>query len=533
MEYLYKCRVFFVICILFLIGCQATNQEKEEIVQNESEKNINDVGSRAVMEEEQDYEVESLVPETASDNMFHWVILQNGRFIVNEDGVQKINDRLYDLNLDANLSFHIVKMEESVTPQILEKVYDQLEGKMDFVSIGPALCGFSMNDWNECFVELTDKLHEGKLKEFYETVPAKVWESNQMADGIYSFSNSSRVMVFGYLFDEEVWKEWGKENLLKLTEAKGIENEEVWEDLHQLTEAPVIEWSGLYVGHPVGTYENMDQRVTLSQITNMWEKPYYVNLTDDIRYSIEEEKFVWLPESEKYLQLKDKTEEFYHKGYLGEVDAVNYEVETMGNVKAGNTDEIRSMVYSSGIERELFWVPPGTGARISTEERSDYYMYSFVYHKANAGWEEVLNGVGTDEQISDIINKSDIMTISDVIYGEVDNFVVTEYENQYELIEETYANAEMDPIEGFIFNPVPIQEIWKQYNQRAAAAIYAAEYGKLYVSDKESGMFKVSFEAIDKVWDEYLKLKEEGLIDIVLDEVNRQYQEWLSEREIS
>ena len=77
-----------------------------------------------------------------------------------------------------------------------------------------------------------------------------------------------------------------------------------------------------------------------------------------------EEAFVWLPENEKYLEIKEKTEKFYHKGYLGEVDAVhvNYVEDqredvyyttmmSLGNVSATTVNGEKGFVFYEAFEK--------------------------------------------------------------------------------------------------------------------------------------------------------------------------------------
>ena len=62
-------------------------------------------------------------------------------------------------------------------------------------------------------------------------------------------------------------------------------------------------WSALSWGVPVYMTEIPYVRATLSQFANGFDEQYFVRLTDDIRFDIEKEEFVWLPENEKYITI--------------------------------------------------------------------------------------------------------------------------------------------------------------------------------------------------------------------------------------
>ena len=402
-----------------------------------------------------------------------------------------------------------------------------MEGQMDFVSISPALCGFSMDEWSENFIELSDSLQEESLIQFYQTVPEKVWKSNQIADGLYSFSNSSTIYVHGFGFGKDNCDLWGKENLLKLQEANGVENEEIWEEIYELRKEPICEWTGLWWGDPVNeSKEKAYMRNALSKMANGWEKQYYVYLTDDIRLNIEKNEFEWLIESETYQEVRQKTIDFYQKGYLGEAISTimpnQYPVERLGAVLASNTVRVQKMVPSMGEDKGDLWVPSWNTARISSYEGSNRYMYSCVYRKVQSGWKEILSAIGSDETISDILNQNGDITISAVVYQKLPGLYYPDIEDQYELVEMIYEEAEMDPLEGFIFNPAPIQKEWEAYNEIASRSRGI----NLWTEPNESGMYETNIEAIEMVWEMYQNMKEEAPIQQVVDEVNRQYQAW-------
>lgn len=386
------------------------------------------------------------------------------------------------------------------------------------MSIGPALCGFSMDEWSQCFLELTDELQNGEMRQFYETVPPVVWEANQIADGLYSFSDSSTVVVWGCIFDEEAQEKWGRENLLKLQQTKGVEKEEIWQELYELRNEPVCGWTRLQGGYPVGIDENPYQRRTLMSMTNSWEESYYVYLTDDIRFNIDKEEFEWLPDSEIYRCIKDKTRELYEKGYLG------IAMET-GNTYSGNTAVIQEMMDAKGNPAKNLWVPWQDHARIETYLGDNVYMYSFVYQKAQEGWQTVLNAAGSDRDAAGVLNQTNRLTISVLAYEELGGFLYPYIEDRYELLQNLYKEAWEDPLEGFIFNPLPIQEEWKQYNQTAYQFART-----LFCTSLNPGEIEVDFALMDAVWEQFEHMKDTAPIETVVQEANRQYQEWKKER---
>lgn len=94
-------------------------------------------------------------------------------------------------------------------------------------------------------------------------------------------------------------------------------------------------------------------------------------------------------------------------------------------------------------------------------------MYSFVYQDAHEGWQSVLDILGSDEQITETLHQStSTITLSRVIYDERMTGIVPNIDDQYEMIKQVYEEAQPNPIGGFIFNPIPIQEEWKEYNEK-------------------------------------------------------------------
>ena len=104
-----------------------------------------------------------------------------------------------------------------------------------------------------------------------------------------------------------------------------------------------------------------------------------------------------------------------------------------------------------------------------------------------------------------------------------------EDEDWYAIIEKSYEAADPDPLQGFIFNPVPIREQWEAYNQAAFLL------GSVQMIHKEMdpqtgrlGVYEADIDSMDQFWDQYQKSMKENGIDQILSEVNRQYQEWKS-----
>ena len=477
------------------------------------------------------YELETLLPENPSDEMYYWVFLQNGRKLANQKDVQKINDRLHELGVESSIGFHIITIEEYVTPEVLTQVYEDLDGKMDFVSIGSALCGFYMDEWQEHFIELSDELKSGELQSFYTTVPENVWEANKIAGGIYSFSNSTEIYVKGYVFEEEILEDYGEEALLKFYEANGIENEEAWRELYEIKNESIITWDLLGGEKYVCIAENPYARLTLSKMTDRFEKYYFSFFTDDIRYNLETGEFEWLIESDTYIGVKNKVKDLYDKGYLGAKYWYWDEKNHFGNLfltgGCSNTATIQDMKYTGKTQMTSLFVPAWKEARISRYETSGAYMYSFVYQDAHEGWQSVLDILGSDEQITETLHQStSTITLSRVIYDERMTGIVPNIDDQYEMIKQVYEEAKPNPIGEFVFNPVPIQEEWKEYNEK----MYG--FDTISLEDEPTGTSNQKeycyprFDRMDTIWETYQSRKEEAHIDLVLEEINRQYTEW-------
>ncbi len=536
-----KRKILFVVLTVGFILCscggeklQQENSLTSENVQVEVSSDISEeIESESIIQDDTvisedalTYELETLLPENPIGEMYYWVFLQNGRRMANQKDVQKINDRLHELGVESSIGFHIITIEDYITPEVLAQVYEDLDGQMDLVSIGSALVGFYMDEWQEHFIELSDELKNGELGTFYTTVPEIVWDANKIAGGIYSFSNSTEIYVKGYEFEEEIVEEYGEETLLKFHEANGIENEEAWKELYEIKNESIITWDLLGGEKHVCIAENPYARLTLSKMTDRFEKYYFSFFTDDIRYNLETEEFEWLIESDTYIEVKDKVKDLYEKGYLGAkylywVENKYARVFLTGG--CSNTATIQDMKISGGNEWNSLFVPAWKESKISRYEANQSYMYSFVYKEASEGWQSVLDIIGSDEQITDTLHQStSAITISRVIYEERLVGIIPDIDDHYEMIKQVYEEAKPNPIGDFIFNPVPIKEEWKEYNEK----MYGFDTISFEEEPQGNGYFYPDFETMNTVWETYQSRKEEAHIDLVLEEVNRQYTEW-------
>ena len=511
-----------------LTACQksVTGLKQEETIMNESdaaeiqEESISNENETSTVEENiSGYEIESFIPESEKEKQFDWVIIQYGRKTLNQKDVNAINKYLQQ-KLEASIAFHIVTLEGYVTPTFLQELYEKLDGNMDFVSFGRDLSAFDMEEWKENFIELSEYLKEGALDAFYKTVPEIAWEVNMIDNGIYSFSNSTQVFVQGYGFSTEIQEKYGREQLLKLQTANGTKNEEGWVGMYEVCNEPVCVWSSLSWGQRADASENPYMRKTLGQLTNGFEDNDFVELTDDIQFDIEKGEFVWLPENEKYVEIKETTKEFYDKGYL---KALKIGEQMQANLFVGDT-VLQHEVNIDEEESSDLWVPLFEKNYVRSYQCGNDFLYSFVYYQAEKGWEEVLDVIGSSEGISRRLNQySYDVTISALVYGELPGRYMPRIADRYELVQTVYSEMERNPIEGFIFNPLPIEKEWIEYNRLSSA--YAGIAFTRY-SAEDNKIVEPNFEAIDMVWNAYLEMKEEAHVDLVLEEVNRQYKEW-------
>ncbi|MCI8632250.1 MAG: hypothetical protein HFE64_02045 [Lachnospiraceae bacterium] len=460
------------------------------------------------------------------DKVYHWAILQNGRRQMDEDQMQRINERLQEMGIEGRIEFHYVTVEGLVTPEVVEQAYKDLGRKMDFVSISPSLVAFTKQEWKDTFLELSEELKNGGLQGFYERIPEAVWEANQMAGGLYSFSWSSMIRPHGFGFCEQTIERVGKENLLKLTEANGTKDEEIWKELYEANgEQAICLWTGMDWGHPEPTAEIPYGRQTLDKFTNGWRRHYFWMIMDDVGYNYETERFEWLGESETYQDLYHGVVEFYKKGYIRNIN-IDTVIEYDADIDAGQVFfGYDNQVEENNISRWILWVP--SWEKVQLDPRPVYgYVYSFVYKEAREGWQEVLNAIGMDEEITEIINKKDDMTLTRILYEQLDEGtpVPPQVDDMYTFLEEIYSKREKRAVTDFIFNPLPIQDILRECERRASA--YAST--DFYNEDAKGwSERKIVIEKVEDFWQNYQDLMKDSPIHEVVEEVNRQYQEWI------
>jgi hypothetical protein len=470
-----------------------------------------------------------LIGCSEKDKVYHWAILQNGRRQMDEGQMQRINERLQEMGIEGRVEFHYVTVEGLVTPEVVEQAYKDLGKKMDFVSISPSLVAFTKQEWQDTFLELSEDLKNGGLQGFYERIPEVVWEANQMAGGIYSFSWANEIRPHGFGFCEQTIERVGKENLLKLTQARGTEEKSIWKELYEKSgEQPFCQWTGIDWGRPSPTTERPYDRTTLDNITNGWRRHYFWMIMDDIGYNYETEKFEWLGESEMYERLYRDVIELYQKGYTRRINidlVIEYEVDIeVGQVFFGYDNQIEERHTENSSYR--LWVP--SWEEIQLDPRSAYgYVYSFVYKEAREGWQEVLNAIGMDEEITEIINKKDDMTLTRILYEQLDEgtSVPPKVDDMYAFLEEVYSKREKKEVTDFIFNPLPVQEILEECERRAdmyASTNFCRDEPNLTWSER-----KIVIEKVEDFWQNYQDLMKDSPIHEVVEEVNRQYQEWI------
>lgn len=540
------------LCLLLasglLVGCNNGVSKEESAgvstpgVEDSVTENVSEDASVVVEEKEEEaYQITSILPETVNEKQYHWVILQSGRSNVNQRNVDQINELLKENGLSSSIVFHIVETTEYITPDVLDQVSEQLGGKMDFVSISPSLTAFSKEDWLNTFVDLTEKMktENGELSQFYHTVPEAAWEANEIAGAIYSFSNATYVKCHGFGFYKAACDMFGEENLIKLQSANGIEDEGIWAELYELKQEPIGMWTGLNWGVGIGGQEKVYDRSTLSGITNGWDADEFTFLTDDIRYNKTTKEFEWLGNSETYLDLKDTVKQFAEKGYIRTSDAVSRNIGesdwkvgivlgSYSNEYVKNEENIDSYTY--------LWVPSGK-LQVVQYPTGLRYIHSCVYKNAQEGWEEILNVLGANEGISDIINQRYHMTISSLIYQDDWYGMLlkpSKLEDTYTFIEKLYAEAEPNPLQGFVFNPLPVVEEWDACNHTAYGfAFWEFVYYEYEQYEEEDGTTMTEIvrsgadlDAIDEFWSAYTQAMKEAGIEKVVEEVNRQYQEW-------
>ena len=125
-----------LLVVILLVGCGGNASEEESEAQSvqtdesreESELVVESEGSETIEDDEAAaYQITSIIPETVSENQYHWVILQSGRNNVNQRNVDQINELLKENGLSSSIVFHIVETTEYITPDVLEKVSEHLE----------------------------------------------------------------------------------------------------------------------------------------------------------------------------------------------------------------------------------------------------------------------------------------------------------------------------------------------------------------------------------------------------------------------
>lgn len=544
--------LILLLVVILLVGCGGNVVKEESEAQSvqtdesreESELVVESEEESGTIEKDEEaaYQITSILPETVNENQYHWVILQAGRSNVNQRNVNQINEVLKESGLSSSIVFHIVETEEYITPDVLEEVSEQLDGKMDFVSMSPTLTAFSKEEWQNTFVDLTEKLktENSELSQFYQTVPEAAWNANEIAGGMYSFSNATYVKCQGLGFYKEACDMFGEENLIKLQQANGIEDESIWAELYDLYQQQIGMWSGLQWGVGIGGQERVYDRSTLSGITNGWDTSEFAFLTDDVRYNKTTKKFEWLGNSETYLKLKNTVKQFAEKGYIRAHDSVGAFEYHESDWKVGMVLGSYSNEYVKNEENidsyTYLWVPSGK-LQVVQYPMGLRYVHSCVYKNAQNGWEEILNVIGANEEVSDIINQRYHMTISSLVYQDDWYGMLlkpAELEDTYVFIEKLYAEAEPNPLQGFVFNPLPVVEEWNDCNKTAYGLAswefvyyeyeqYEEEDGTIMQRMVESG---ADLEAIDEFWSAYTQAMKEAGIEKIVEEVNRQYQEW-------
>lgn len=524
------------------------------------------------------FRIKSCPAETPEGTVYHWAMLQTDRAQVDEENMQRINERLQALGIDGSLQIHYVAIptNELVTAETIQQVYEQLEEKMDFISISPEYIAISKDDWQDNFIELTEKLHTGALKDFYEIVPDNLWRANQIAGGIYSFSSAKEVNMRVLCFEEPMVESMGLENICRIQEANGLENEEVWKELYELRNKPIAVWEA-GIGSVHGLAEGLPNYSALSGFTGCWEEQYFEELNgmDYIRYNFETNQYEWLGASEKYLALRERVLDFYDKGYITNLDyemlhtdRIDEFYDGVAKLVEGVDNQIHTETIDTGEkEEEQVLVPMWNESHVVTKEEEDF-LYSCVYRKAQSGWEQVLDAMGSDEELICLLNfgikdrdftvggKSGnyIQTIYDVdeetgepigFYGrsrfysillsselcrkvEIPGYdaCMAEYDSPYEFLEELYGNATISANTDFVFNPAPVQEERKKCNEWAGFT----SNNDCTISIEKPGERPIVKFSLDKVlnnWDAYIiSMENNAPLEVVVEEANRQLAEW-------
>lgn len=522
-----------IICLImlcFIIGC--VNQTVKTN-RSENEKNWKIVSYPAIEPEEK---------------VYHWVLLQNDRDSVDEEIMVELNKRLQECGMQERIQMHVVTVEQLVTPEIVEAVKKELDDQMDFISISPSLIAFEKADWRKVFIDLTEELRTGKLKEFYDKIPEKVWEVNRIAEGQFSFSNRMRTFVTGYAFSPKAVEKIGEENIASLQQANGFENEAIWKKIYEEIKGPVGLWygaEGIFTSSRAEKEEPYEKD-RFSVLTGYCDLYYLGNLTDDIRFNYELKRFEWIGDSTIYEEMVRTLFDYYKKGYLVEEPVVENEEDLTGFVIYG-TDAV---LLKGETERPAMWVPLFEKPRIVIKKNDEYY-YSGVFTQAKDGWQKVLNTIGTDEALSWLLTngivgrdyelegkygvtlknhpeiKSYSMIMTDaLLYDAQRNYydcaLDVRTEDRYDYLKKLYEEAQDNTWGDFVFNPASVQ---KQFNmcQQAAFLYRSASFVKEMPEGERND---ISIDEFENFWKEYKATMKEKGIDEVVEEINRQYQRW-------
>lgn len=549
--------LFSVICLcLFLCACQTGIEESlaESALVNDNRTASEDLEDNIKEPEEENiFKITSFPSEAPEGQVYHWVLLQNGRRQVQSDeAAVELNKRLAELNIQGSLQIHVVDVTDGlITPQIIEEAKKLVGGQIDFITISPNLIALNKEDWGKLFIDLEQELVEGGLRDFYESVPPRLWEVNRIAGGQYSFANGKEVYQFALLiFNEEVIEKIGLETLSKLQEADGLNNEEVWKEIYEVCGVPIMTGTS----SDLSTYSAIDfKEIAWSNENLAWGfssrfcYQYFDLYTNDVVFNYLSGKFEWFGESEDFLKMKDKVEDYYQKGYFLGLPYWNEE-------KMSDEDEPRPLartdigllnkaVYSE--TENVIFMPLWNNYYIRKRADKASYMYSCVMRDAADGWQQILNAIGADEKATKLLGQATVANLCDIImsaelyrYDMEDPRLGGEEWTPYELVESIYELGIESPVNDFVFNPLPV---WKEYQSCNSASsllrLPHTELKETEIVDPVYGIHRMekyeifSLEAIRESWEKYKEIMEEQPIHELVDEYNRQYQSWIGEIE--
>lgn len=530
--------LLFVFSIVVLVGCGAQNAVDE----SESVK------------EENKWKIVSYPAEEPKGEVYHWALLQNQRNSVDEEVMVAFNERMQELGMTERVQMHVVTVEDLLTPEVLQEIKQALGGKMDFVSISPPYMAFSKKDWATCFIDLTKELQTGKLQEFYQTVPPNVWEVNRIAGGQFSFSDRMETLNIGYMFSAAAVEKIGAENIALLQKINGFKEESVWKEIYEKVEDPMILWYGEQANctSSRAKAEEPYTKDRLSILTSFHDLWYLENLTDDIRFNYEQKQFEWVGHSETYEDLVKMFYDCFQKEYITEKRPKENGEDLVATVNIGAD----AVLKQGDSERPVMWAPVFDKPRIRTRP-TDMYYFSCVAQEAKEGWQQVLNQIGTDEELSLLLNKgidgrdyqrldqymfqyvpnpkiwgysmlmTDVLYQSDTRYYDCPLYVETE--DRYAYLEELYEEAEESALGDFVFNPAPIAKEFEECN-RTASLYRMFTFCEDEIEINEMGevqiMYQIDWNQLEFFWKEYREVMNQKGIEDVVAEINRQYQEW-------